>query len=123
MAGMFTVAAAMIAALVISETVYPAGDVEGFTRLSMIPEAEGSAVDIGVESNEQQGRSYLLRLTLEGRLLLKKRFGLAPGDESRLRVRLPSGSEEPSGRLAASIYRTSSPDTVYRRVTSWLPPP
>jgi uncharacterized membrane protein len=116
-------AVAMIAALVISATVYPAGDVLGFTRLSMLTKPNSSAVDIGVESNEQRRHSYLLRLTLTGRPLLKKHLTLGPGDETRLRVRLPSDLGQPSGRLAASLYRASAPGRLYRRVTSWLPPP
>lgn len=123
--GLFLAGAALaiVAAVAVSATVYPAGDVLGFTRLSMLTKANSSAVDIGVESNEQHRRSYLLRLTLAGRPLLRKRLTLAPGDESRLRVRLPSDLGQSSGRLAASLYRAGAPGVLYRRVTSWLPPP
>lgn len=116
-------AVAAVAALVVSATVFPAGDVQGFTRLSMLTESSGGAATIGVDSNEQRHQSYLLRLTLDGRPLLTKRLSLDPGDESVLRVRLPDDPGPPSGMLAASLYRASSPDALYRRVNSWLPPP
>lgn len=116
-------AIAIVAALVISATVYPADDVLGFTRLSMLTKPGSSAVDIGVESNEQRRQSYFLSITLAGRPLLKERLTLAPGDEARLRVRMPGDLGQESGRLAASLYRASSPGILYRRVTSWLPPP
>ena len=116
-------AIAIVAALVVSATVYPAADVQGFTRLSMLTDSSGGAATVGVDSNEQGRRSYLLRLTLAGRPLLAKRLSLDPGDESVLRVRLPHDRGPPSGLLIASLYRAGSPDTLYRRVNSWLPPP
>jgi hypothetical protein len=116
-------AVAIVAALVVSATVYPAGEVEGFTRLSMLADSSGGAATVGVDSNEQGRRSYLLSLTLDTRPLLTKRLSLDPGDESLLRVQLPQDRGPPSGELVASLYRASSPDTLYRRVNSWLPPP
>jgi hypothetical protein len=116
-------AVAIVAALLVSATVYPASEVEGFTRLSMLTAPSGGAATIGVDSNEQHRQSYLLSLTLAGRSLLTKHLSLDPGDESVLRVRLPHDRGRPSGMLAASLYRASSPDTLYRRVNSWLPPP
>lgn len=114
-------AVAVIAALVISATVYPASEVEGFTRLSMLPDSSGGAATVGVDSNEQHRRSYLLRMTLAGRPLLVKPVSLGPGDESVLRVRLPRNRAATTPRLlVASLYRASSPDTLYRRVDSWL---
>jgi hypothetical protein len=114
-------ALAAIVALLISATVFSADEVVGFTRIAMLPNASGSAVRIGIESNEKHRRSYRLRLALSGRPLLVKRLSLDPGDELELRVRIDSGLDRGSGRLAASLYRESSPQTLYRRVTSWLP--
>jgi hypothetical protein len=113
----------IVAALVVSATVYPAGDVQGFTRLSMLTDPSGSAATVGVDSNEQHRQSFLLRMTLARRPVLAKRLSLDPGDESVLRVRLPHDRGAPRGMLVASLYRASSPGTLYRRVNSWLPPP
>jgi Protein of unknown function (DUF1616) len=116
-------AVAVVAALAVSATVYPAGDVQGFTRLAMLADPGGNTATIGIKSNEQDRQSYVLRLTLAGGRLVTKRLSLDPGDESVLRVRLPRDRGQPSGELVASLYRASSPDTLYRRVNSWLPPP
>ena len=116
-------AIAVVAALVVSATVYPAGDVQGYTRLAMLADSSGNAATVGIDSNEQRRQSYVLRLTLDGGPLVNKRLSLDPGDESVLRVRLPQDRGRPTGELVASLYRASSPDTLYRRVNSWLPPP
>ena len=89
----------MVAALVVSATVYPAGDVQGYTRLSMLADSSGNAATVGVDSNEQRRQSYVLRLTLAGGPLVNKRLSLDPGEESVLRVRLPQDRGRPTGAL------------------------
>jgi uncharacterized membrane protein len=107
---------AAIAALIISATPYSAGGAVGFTRLWMLPTANGNAVRIGIGSNEQHRHSYRLRVRLSGRDLLLSKLSLDPGEERELRVPFePAGGRRT--RIAASLYRDSSPDVLYRRVT------
>jgi uncharacterized membrane protein len=109
---------AAIAALVISATPYSAGGAVGFTRLWMLPTANGNAVRIGIGNNEQHRGSYRLRVRLSGRDLLLSKLSLDPGEERELRVPFVSTGAKKPTRIAASLYRDSSPDVLYRRVTS-----
>jgi uncharacterized membrane protein len=113
---------AAIVALAVSATVYPAADAVGYTRLWMLPTATKSAVRVGLGSNEQRRQSYLIRVSLGERELLRSTLSLDPGEERVWRIpvgRVPG--DEPM-RLAASLFRRSRPTVLYRRVTTWVGP-
>jgi uncharacterized membrane protein len=113
--------AAAIVALIISATVFPAPDAVGYTRLWMLPTPSGSAVRIGVGSNEQHRSSYRLEVRLDGRDLLSSHLSLEPGEERELHLPIDLAGAG-SQRIAASLYRASRPGALYRRVTSWVRP-
>jgi hypothetical protein len=87
----------------------------------MLPNAAGSAVQVGV-ANEQQGRaSYRLVVRRAGRKLFARGLTLEPGEERAVRVALPPAkANERGSRVAASLYRAAAPGRLYRRVTTWL---
>lgn len=113
---------AAIVALIVSATLFSADDVRGYTRLSMLPNATGTTVRIGVASNERHRTAYRLMLRLAGRDLMKRTLSLDPGEEREVLVRIPPTEGGQSRRVAASLYRMSAPGALFRRVTSWVGP-
>jgi hypothetical protein len=115
-------AVAVVVALVISATTFSADSAVGYTRLAMLPTKNGKAVRIGVQSNEQRRHAFRLIVRYSGRDLVRSRFSLDPGEERTLIVpfRHPRGPH--ARRIAASLFRESSPGHLFRRVTHWVAP-
>ena len=110
-----------LAALGLAEKPLPAENAKGFTALWMLPtDKREEAVAIGVDSNQQDFRSYRLRVSLGKDQSKTYRVELDPGEERVYEVDVPP---QPSGRthVVASLYKAGEPQKLYRRVTSWLP--
>jgi uncharacterized membrane protein len=113
-------ALAAVAALVVSARVLPADSAVGYTRLWMLTNKESSAVRIGVGSEEQHRAHYRLLVKMSGRVLMRRRLALDPGEERLLLLPLARTEGKEPQRLAASLYREGSPRDLYRRVTTWI---
>ena len=110
-----------VAALVISERPLPAENAKGFSALWMLPtDSSEEAVAIGVISNQQGPRAYMLEVSLGKDRSQEFRVELDPGEERVFEVDVPP---RPVGRthVIASLYKAGEPQKLYRRVTSWLP--
>lgn len=115
--------AVAVAALVFAYTPLPADKAVGYTALWMLPgdDASGPSVRVGVISAEQEAESYRLEVRVrEGEEPSTYRLALDPGEERVFRVPLELEAGR-GGRVVASLYDTTRPGELYRRVTAWAP--
>jgi hypothetical protein len=122
-AGLVALAVAIsIGALVLAQRPLPAGNAVGFTALWMLPaNSQEKAIVVGVLSSEQDPARYILEVTQGGKGQPKTyRLALDPGEEKTFEIPVP---RRPGGRahVVASLYLSSQPRHLYRRVTTWLP--
>lgn len=114
--------AALVGALVLAYTPLPATDAAGYTALWVLPGRSEAApsVRVGVESSEQQGGHFQLRVrSAKGKSRSSYRFALKPGAKRVFNVPVKVDANGPT-RVAASLYERSRPGELYRRVTTWL---
>jgi len=111
-----------IGALVLAQRPLPAGNAVGFTALWMLPAtSQETGVVVGVLSSEQDPKAYILEVARAGKERPKTyRVSLDPGEEKTFEIPV---SRRPGGRahVVASLYLTSQPRRLYRRVSTWLP--
>jgi uncharacterized membrane protein len=103
---------AVAAVIVFARTPLPARGVQGYTALWILPGSSRSEVVIGVQSNERHTTSYQLKIRSGGGRELDQRLTLAPGDRWTRRIRVAPSSR----RVDAELFRSESPQDVYRRV-------
>jgi hypothetical protein len=116
--------AAATAALVLANTSLSAESASGYTALWMLPtrEAPRNGVKVGVVSNEQDKRLYVLELKVENRRpRVVARFALGPGEERTFRPETPPRRTRPVAVTAILLHR-NRPQRIYRKVRTWLPP-
>jgi len=110
------------ASIALAQKPLPAKHADGYTALWILPaNADEEALVVGVQSNEQDPASYLLRVDTGGESQSQTyRVKLDPGEEKTFAVRVRPRS---TGRthVVASLYREGRPDRLFRRVTRWLP--
>jgi uncharacterized membrane protein len=117
------------AALVLSFKTTSATHADGYTALWLLPPTQADATvggaRIGVSSEEQKRRAYLLRVRVSGRPAeIVRSFSLDPA-ETRV-LKLAPSQQRPSGapaRVNARLFLQRKPDKVYRRVSGWLAQP
>jgi hypothetical protein len=110
-----------VAALVLAQTPLPASHATGFTALWMVPgEAAERTAEIGIQSSEQEGQDYVLRVRVGDGAPQVTRFALEPGGERTLRVAVPAPATG-SARVSAGLYRADELSRPYRQVVAWLP--
>jgi hypothetical protein len=116
--------AAATAALVLANTPLSADSASGYTALWMLPtrEAPRNAVKVGVVSNEQDERFYVLELKVDTRRpRVVARFALGPGEERTFRPATPTRGAKPVA-VTAILLHSNRPQRIYRKVRTWLPP-
>ena len=102
---------AVAAVIIFSRTPLPARGVRGYTALWMLPGQNRSEIVIGVQSSERHTTSYQLKIRSGGGRQLDQRLTLAPGDRWIKRIRVAPSSR----RVDAELFRSDSPQDVYRR--------
>lgn len=122
-AGLVALAALIaVGALVLAQRPLPAGNAVGFTALWMLPaNSQENAVVVGVLSSEQDPREYTLQVAQSRKARpTTHRVSLDPGEEKTFEIPV---SRRLGGRahVVASLYLSSQPRHLYRRVTTWLP--
>jgi hypothetical protein len=126
-------------ALILASTTVPAKNAIGYTQLWILPEAgmQGSEVQVGVKSQEQDPIEYDLRIRVgqfgpkvqlprrgpATREIAKQSFRLDPGETHVVRLDAPPGSTAAKVPVVATLLRHNRPFTVYRRVKGWLVAP
>lgn len=103
---------AVAAVIVFSRTPLPGRGVQGYTSLWMLPGQNRSEIVVGVQSSERHTTSYQLKIRSGGGREIDQRLTLAPGDRWIKRITVAPSSR----RVDAELFRTDSPQDVYRRV-------
>ena len=102
--------------------VLPAKNAIGSTELWIATDAntKTAVVRVGVRSQEQDERSYFLQIRVGAKEEpVIQLFNLQPGESRTLRVRVPAPLRTTA--VAASLFRQSDPELVYRRVNAFIP--
>ena len=110
---------AVAAVIIFSRTPLPARGVRGYTALWMLPGQNRSEIVIGVQSSERHTTSYQLKIRSGADRELDQRLTLAPGDRWIKRIRVAPSSR----RVDAELFRSGSPQHVYRRARLLLGTP
>jgi len=113
--------AMVTAALVLAQTTVEADHVDGYTQLWVAPPTSTDvSTRVGVTSEQQQRRAYRLEIEVENRSgRMVRSFELDPGQTHI--VTIPSDQAASPGRFKARLFRRGNPNSVYRRVSGWLP--
>jgi hypothetical protein len=108
-------------AIVLAETPLPAKHADGYAALWMVPSgAGGSAVEVGVLSNQQEATDYTLQVSQDGGSTTSRRLQLAPGQQEAFVVAVARAAGGRS-HVTAKLFRSAKPNDVYRQVNLWLP--
>jgi uncharacterized membrane protein len=112
------------AALVLAWTPLPAKNAVGYTELWMLPNdaAKPAGVRVGVVSQSQHRTAYRLQLRIEGQgRPISSQLVLDPGQKRVLDVPVSGQGSTGFVRVSALLYRRDRPDSIYRRVSGWVP--
>jgi len=114
--------AAVVAALTLASTTLPAERAVGYTELWIVPrpESEGSEVEVGVKSEEQETIEYDLGIAIGRGQIVKRSFTLAPGEETVVTVGPPLAPAASPIPVVATLLLDEDPTFVYRRVRGSL---
>jgi uncharacterized membrane protein len=92
----------------------------GFTQLWMVPDTnDQNTLHVGITN--QEGTAAVYRLQLEADSVVVQTWApitLNPGEQTKLIAELPARYNG-THNVAAALYRSNQPDTVYRRVNLW----
>lgn len=115
-------AIAVIAALVLAFTTLPAKNALGYSELWMLPQTDGSGVQVGVASQEQEGHGYRLRVAFgNGNAVTEREFALEPGVSRTFGIATHPNARGNPVRVNAVLFRADRPNEIYRRVSGFLP--
>jgi uncharacterized membrane protein len=106
-------------ALGLTFTPSPPNNIQGYTALWISPEAgdQPGAILIGVHSQEFETTHYQLRVTHNGQLQQEwPNISLSPGEQWQQSIDVPAGP----GLVEATLFRSDSPEVVYRHVSTTL---
>jgi Protein of unknown function (DUF1616) len=113
---------AVVAALVLAATTFPAKDAVGDTQLWVVPRtgSGSTGVEVGVGNQEQTAIPFDLLIRIGDRPIVRRSFTLDPG-QTRI-VRLAAGPRTVGKRVpvVATLLRQNRPYTIDLRVNSWL---
>lgn len=112
-----------VAALVLASSALPAREAVGYTQLWALPAANGSAIQVGVASGEQDPTAYRLLIGVGDRPRFGRDLVLEPGEARVLRIGVPPSAARGPVPVVATLLRQNRPREIYRRVKAWLPPP
>jgi hypothetical protein len=110
-------AAAAVFAVSVALLQHPIRDdqVAGYAALSALPSRDGADVRVTVTNAQPARESYRLEVDVGARRPIRQTLTLAAGQEwSRLLVRSASGQRPQLVKVR--LYRTSTPDAIYRQV-------
>jgi uncharacterized membrane protein len=109
------------AALVLAQATVDADHIDGYTQLWIaLPNTTDASARIGVTSEQQQRRTYRLEIEVEDRSSpVVRSFSLEPAQTHVVTIR--SDQAASPVRFKARLFRRGNPNTVYRRVSGWLP--
>jgi uncharacterized membrane protein len=117
------------AALALSFTTMSAKHADGYTALWLLPPTPAGAAAggarVGVDNEQQQRTSYILRVRIGGEPgEMVRSFSLDPAETRVLKLaptpRRPSGAPT---RVSAELFLQRNPEHVFRRVSGWLAQP
>ncbi len=108
-------------ALILAQTTLRAGNLYGYSELWLVPTTQQThpRAVVGVRSEAEHRTSYRLVATLGGGTPLVHEFKLEPGQSRSFEFGYRPGPR--TTRVRAELYRRIAPDSVYRRVSGWLP--
>jgi uncharacterized membrane protein len=116
--------AAVVIALALAFTTLPAKNAFGYTELWMLPRSDPAGIAIGVTSQEKRPVSYLLRVGFgKQRAPVLQTLSLDPGETRTLRIDSDSAPSAGSIPVTATLFRQNRPESIYRRVSGWMPAP
>jgi Protein of unknown function (DUF1616) len=105
----------------LARSALPAKGVDGYTTLWLVPAKNPGTIEIGVLSSELRTTSYSLELRAGGERLITRPLTLKTGQEWVATVDVSSSIPVSRRSFEALLYRSSEPQTPYRRVTAVFP--